>query len=922
MSQFPVMAPPVDVLIMTIIRAELDAVRLLFDLEKFQGPSGLAWGARLDSEAGGRHSVVAVRPAEKGTLAAMGKVTRALREWQPRRLLVVGIAGGVSRARPEMGLGDIVLGSEVVYYELQKHTPGAVEFQYTPLAQVDQSLKEVALLALVDDESWSDGLALPDGRAARAVPGKILTGDKLLGDAGDPALLELLGRHPDALAVEMESGGVARAVHEHENERKVAWLTVRAVSDFCDRAGNQETRDKWRVPAARSAATAALRILHSMRGGEARVDGVVRTEGLQCLFTDSSVDDGPDFTIMTRVVRASSTAPMCEAELLDLISRERRVVLRGPAGSGKSRIARRLSRQLAERDANVMCIDLRDGRASELNERLARALSSNEFDSAMDALLRIAPEDVTLSAFRSSSSTNLTVCFLDGLNEQAGIARHVIDTLHEEARQHPRIHFVVMDRMELRSDFDSRWCIVDVLPLEPAVVRSAVQGVLGSAEYDRLSPGVREVLTSPYFLSDALVRGRLDSLTRTDVLQRHLDSVIKDKGNSWDALAEHAHHSYVHEKSVLFPYDAFRSRLGESAEILIDSGIVEQAGNDRGRYRHQLLHDFLASRHALKRGPAAWDHPLFDDITLQGQSFDALAMLSKQITTVENREKLLERVHDWNWWATLSLLSELSGHGTAAIGVDLEVAIVAVVKAKCFDPIEDTRERARAACSRHTIARDSELLRAESLEKLERLARLERPSEWFDRWYAAFTGADARGGGALKQLLEADSLIGWARANSMRRRPLTHDESLSVVNYFDARNGPSPADCAIRWRCVHALAASESVEVVSSLGAAAATDSYHWVRYGALRSLVEIAVASQSGAMREAALVQLRDVPLDQPRARAAAGRALFHDRLRPDAVKAAREIMTMVRGASHGVQEQERWSAEHARLEEKLAAI
>ena len=50
--------------------------------------------------------------------------TRIIHRWQPKHVLMVGIAGGVAG---KVALGDIVVADTIYYYELAKLTPDGVE---------------------------------------------------------------------------------------------------------------------------------------------------------------------------------------------------------------------------------------------------------------------------------------------------------------------------------------------------------------------------------------------------------------------------------------------------------------------------------------------------------------------------------------------------------------------------------------------------------------------------------------------------------------------------------------------------------------------------------------------------------------------------------------------------------------------------
>ena len=84
---------------------------------------------------GGSYRVVVTLLHSMGNLEAAHATSDLIREWNPRFVLVNGIAGGVSRK--DQNFGDIVVSNSVVYYELAKiraneHERRSKQFQADP----------------------------------------------------------------------------------------------------------------------------------------------------------------------------------------------------------------------------------------------------------------------------------------------------------------------------------------------------------------------------------------------------------------------------------------------------------------------------------------------------------------------------------------------------------------------------------------------------------------------------------------------------------------------------------------------------------------------------------------------------------------------------------------------------------------------
>jgi hypothetical protein len=126
---------------------------------------------------------------------------------------------------------------------------------------------------------------------------------------------------------------------------------------------------------------------------------------------------------------------------------------------------------------------------------------------------------------------------------------------------------------------------------------------------------------------------------------------------------------------------------------------------------------------------------------------------------------------------------------------------------------------------------------------------------WFDTWIHRFSNPehlqideDARG-----ELSSADAIIGWTASNSLRRASISPADTTWATALLVSEDTSQ-----IRWRAAHFLGAAGSDDAVDSLFRALDNDAEEWVRYGALRSLVEIA-ANSDGALSERIIVDLSE---------------------------------------------------------------
>jgi nucleoside phosphorylase len=193
-------------------------------------------------------------------LASMGNVQSAvataevIRHWSPRYIVMCGIAGGLRKRHQQ--LGDIVIGTSVIYYELAKVRPQASEVR--PISYPADTLLLDRALHMHHGTAWRSRLeSRPDGAPASAsFPavhfGPIASGEKVVASTAE--VKKLIDLHPKMCAVEMEAGGVATTAFAAAH--RVGFFVVRSICDFAD----SKKSDSWQ----RFAADAAASFLHAL----------------------------------------------------------------------------------------------------------------------------------------------------------------------------------------------------------------------------------------------------------------------------------------------------------------------------------------------------------------------------------------------------------------------------------------------------------------------------------------------------------------------------------------------------------------------------------------------------------------------------------------------------------------------------------
>lgn len=196
---------------------------------------------------------IALARTGDGNASAAVLAERAITMFEPRALLFVGVAGAL---KDELALGDVVVATRVYAPHGGKEDAG--EFLARPRAfEASHELLDLAQYLSIT-RSWS-GSSADDAPRRFAVHFKpIAAGEVVLNSRDTPLARQLRLHYNDAVAVEMESAGVAQAAHLNH---ALPTLTVRGISDRAD--GNKSAADfaGWQGVAAGNAAAFALTLI-------------------------------------------------------------------------------------------------------------------------------------------------------------------------------------------------------------------------------------------------------------------------------------------------------------------------------------------------------------------------------------------------------------------------------------------------------------------------------------------------------------------------------------------------------------------------------------------------------------------------------------------------------------------------------------
>ncbi len=213
----------IDVLIVTTTEIELEQVLRL--LNPLSGRvSVLRFSKGYETYYLGRYGyykavVVRTGMGSSSPTGSAATTTAAIASWDPRAIVVAGIAFGKDRHIHEAG--DVLVSDAVIPYELQRIGDEVVYKSAVPmpgLILLDRFRTSVS--------DWS--FKRPDKTKVKVHFGKILSGEKLIDNL--EFKLKLIDGYPTAIGGDMEAAGVYTACVRARKE----WILVKGVSDWAD----------------------------------------------------------------------------------------------------------------------------------------------------------------------------------------------------------------------------------------------------------------------------------------------------------------------------------------------------------------------------------------------------------------------------------------------------------------------------------------------------------------------------------------------------------------------------------------------------------------------------------------------------------------------------------------------------------------
>lgn len=544
----------------------------------------------------------------------------------------------------------------------------------------------------------------------------------------------------------------------------------------------------------------------------------------------------PVFSLLTRwsrsyddILAGELGTTLHEAEVLDHSLSTGRAILSGRGGDGKTWLLRRLFRRAIDAGIVPVFIDLKQWTGSDY-EGWKEWTQENVGAGADFLVRRFSGLGLGIIDLDRLPPNIRKIIFVDGLNEiTAKVGLEVLTVLDEIVAYYMNTSVIVVDRL-VRRDLPSpaRWWIGTPLPLAADEIRRHLPKAAAVIENDLRS--------SPFFL-DAALRSGAAGERRVTMLERMVHEHFGLAATEVVIVAGACFSAYSAARSRMFDVVAFREKVGQPIlDKLEQSGAIRIDGAN-GFFQHHIAHDFLAATHVARLDPSLWTPALFRDLSFDASSFDAVELAFGQLAEVP-ADLFLQKLYDWNLYAAGYALAQRR-QGDAPVGAEMRTVILAMLGDKCFDPVIATCQRAADALRLMQIEEAVPFRQAKTLAELCAVVdAVGSDVPWFNEWKTVFRISETQTiePATLAKIIEDNSILGWTVAN-VAKRVADGDWILPQLAQWLA-NAPN---ATVRWRIAHVLGAIPRQEALHCLQELVDNDPDEDVRYGATRSLVELA---------------------------------------------------------------------------------
>lgn len=196
-----------------------------------------------------RLKLVHLRSLRPGQVPAALAVGALLSYCSPAVLALTGIAGGI---HPDVRLGDVVIGEEIISYDPYKETAYGVRRRGSTQPIPSSTQRAINRFFSQRGEPCQVSTIDPDGvrRAFGVFHGPIGSGSAVVATEVSMVREYLSNVNDKTLAVETEAAGASWALYERiDSHRETGWLVVRGISDLAnaDKTDSYHEVAAWRA---------------------------------------------------------------------------------------------------------------------------------------------------------------------------------------------------------------------------------------------------------------------------------------------------------------------------------------------------------------------------------------------------------------------------------------------------------------------------------------------------------------------------------------------------------------------------------------------------------------------------------------------------------------------------------------------------
>lgn len=540
------------------------------------------------------------------------------------------------------------------------------------------------------------------------------------------------------------------------------------------------------------------------------------------------------------VLSGSFAKTLSEDQILDQALNTGRAILAGRGGDGKTWLLRRLYWRALAAGNIAIFVDLKQWTGGDYTE-WAEWTRENIGDGADFLFRQFSGLGLGAIDIDRLPPETRKIVFVDGLNEiSAKVGLEILTVLNEIVASYINVSVLVADRLVRRELPNlNRWQVGSTLPLAMEEVRKHLgKGAVLAAD---------DIRTSPFFL-DAELKAGFSGDGRVATLKR---LVHRHGGLSDDELlivSTAAYNAYLRSRSRTFERTAFESAVGEPLATRLQEAGTVRFTEVAGFFQHHIVHDFLAAFWVSRQASDTWGPSLFRTLSFEASSFDAIELTFQQLDR-DRADLFLQKLYDWNLYAAGYALGQVRASDDPA-DPEMRTVIFAMLADKRFDPVLATSQRATDAL-RLMQLRDVRPFRDATniVEICAAVQSVGSQTPWFIAWKDLFCLAETGDVSqvTLAMIIEDDSIMGWTVANVAKR---SADREWMLPHLIEWLQGDVSA--TVRWRIAHVLGSLRSSAALNQLLHLLDHDGDEDVKYGAVRSLVELAAIAEPPLRAEA----------------------------------------------------------------------